>query len=84
MTVELITTIIALVTAITNIYWIIQLKSVQGNGEIIKNLKERLKEKEETIKELEHFKVQYYQKHTDNRALEGIISVYRKLHKHDD
>lgn len=77
--------VINIVNTIVNIYWSMRLKSVQGNTEIIRALREQVEENKDLIQELHdkknRYKNQYIQLLTHTKELEGKLKTYEDIHR---
>lgn len=71
------------INTVTNLYWTVKLKSIQGNATIMSNLRESNAEKDQVIKDLmrkkNQYKIQYTSLLTKYKRLEGQLQTYESL-----
>lgn len=84
---EVVLPLLNIANTLTNLFWSMKLKSIQGNKEILSSLKEANDEKDQVIKELQRkknqYKMQYTQQLVLNEKLQGELKTYKKFHNHE-
>jgi hypothetical protein len=83
---NLIAAILNIVSVMGNVYWSIKLKSIQGNSELLRSLRESNADKDEIIKTISsrknQYKQQYFQQLKINKQMEGELQTYKRFNDH--
>lgn len=74
---------INLLNTVANLFWMMRLKSIQANGEILRDLRDQSSAKDEIIRDCKNqvrsYKLQYHNLLLDFKKLQGEMEAMKKV-----